>query len=220
MTEPTQALAIAPEQLKQGAANLRADLAYIKTELAPRVNTPEAFKLVGSLLIEQLKVLDAMQAQRDGVTNPMHAAWKNACALFSEGLELQKEICAALKGLIAGYELQQAEAKALATTQARAALQTGDVQTIEQALTIVNEAAPVAAQGVSTTFKWAVAKLTTPLPCACCGSLRGMVPQQYWNESANLDALNDMAGRWKENEPPIVPGVLFERTASVTGRRK
>ncbi len=217
MTAPTQTLSIAPEALKQGAAAIREDLEYVKTL---RVDSPALFQTVGALLIEQLKVLDAMQAQRDKVTIPLYQGWKNNCALFSEGLTLQTELCAALKSLVGAYELEQANAKALATQEARAALVTGDVQTIERALTTVNESAPVAAQGVSTTIAWAVKRVVEGEPCSCCGSKRGMVPAQYWTEGANVSALNDLAARWKENEPPIVPGVVFERAASVTGRRK
>ncbi len=214
-----QALSITPEALKQGAAALRDDLQFIKTSL--RVDTPALFQTVGALLIEQLRVLDSMQEQRDAVTKPLYEGWKNTCELFKEGLDLQKEICASLKGLIAGYELEQARLKALATQEARAALVTGDVQTIERALTVVNEAAPDAAQGVSTTFKWQVKRLApVDLPCSCCGSVRGMVPREYWTEQADFSKLNDFASRWKENDPPIIPGVIFERAASVTGRRK
>lgn len=215
--DQSAALSITPEALKQGAAAIREDLAYVKSL---RVDTPALFQTVGALLIEQLRVLDAMQEQRDGVTKPMHAAWKAACELFSESLDLQKELCAALKSHVAAYELQQAEAKALATQAARAALATGDVQTIERALTVVNESAPVAAQGVSTVIGWAVKRVVPGEPCKCCGSTRGMVPREYWTEGADLSKLNDFASRWKETEPPIVPGVVFERAASVTGRRK
>jgi hypothetical protein len=213
----TQALSISPDALREGANALRADLEYIKSLSC---NTPELHALIGGLLIEQLKVLDAMQEQRDGVTKPMHEAWKNACALFSEGLDLQKQICAALKTHIAAYELTQAEAKALATEQARAALVAGDVATIERALTVVNEAAPAPVQGVSTTFKWAVKRLAEAAPCQHCGSTRGMLPREFWTEGADLGALNALAGKCHDNEPPIVPGVVFERAASVTGRRK
>ncbi len=213
----TATLSVSPEALRQGALKLKSELSDARSLT---VDSPGMFQAVGAVLIQQLKVLDEMQAQRDGVTNPLYAGWKKACELFKEGLQLQSEICATLKGKIAEYELALANAKALATAQARAALQTGDVPTIERALTVVNQAGSVAAKGVSTAIAWAVKRLVEPAPCAHCGSTRGMVPRQYWTEGADLGALNEMAGRWREEEPPIVPGVVFERAASVTGRRK
>jgi hypothetical protein len=201
------ALSITPESLKQGAAALRADLEYIQT-LKRQIDTPAKFQMVGGLLIEQLKVLDAMQAQRDGVTKPMHEAWKNACALFSEGLELQKSICSELKLLVGEYELAQDTARALATQEARAALASGDVQTVERALTVVNESA-AKAQGVSTKFSWKIKRIAPDL-----------LPDAYWVVSEAL--INDEAKRQGvlSDDPPVIPGVVFERTADVTGRRK
>lgn len=212
-------LRIDPQALKAGAAALRETLSEAETLT---VGSEPEKAIVGAILIDQLKTLDVMQEQRDKVTKPLHAGWKNACALFAEGLELQDAICKALKKAIGNFELQQLTAKEQATNEARAALVTGDVQKIEQALTVVNTPA-AKVQGVSTSFIWKVARLVAPVPCQHCGSMRGMIPREYWLESANERALDEMAGRAPcepTDGPPIVPGVVFERAAAVTGRRK
>lgn len=215
----TATLNLNPEALKAGALALRETLAEAATLT---VGSEQEKAIIGAILIDQLKTLDVMQEQRDAVTKPLHAGWKKACELFAEGLDLQGEICKALKKAIGDFELKQLAAKEAATSEARAALVSGDVQKIEQALTVVNT--PTAkAQGVSTGFMWKVARLVEPVPCQHCGSRRGMVPQQYWLESANERALDELARHAPcepADGPPIVPGVVFERAAAVTGRRK
>ena len=208
-----------PEALKAGALALRETLTEAETLT---IGSEPEKAIVGAILIDQLKTLDVMQEQRDRVTKPLHAGWKNACELFKEGLDLQEAICKALKKSIGDFDLLQLQAKADATLEARAALTAGDAQSIERALTVVN--APTAkAQGVSTSFAWKVARLVAPVPCQHCGSMRGMIPREYWLESANEKALDELAGRAScepADGPPIVPGVIFERVAAVTGRRK
>lgn len=216
---PAAQLNLNPEALKAGALALRETLAEAETL---NVSSEQEKAIVGAILIDQLKTLDVMQEQRDGVTKPLHAGWKRACELFAEGLDLQTAICKALKTAIGNFELAQLNAREAATLEARAALVSGDVQKIEQALTVVN-APTVKAQGVSTGFMWKVARLVEPYPCQHCGSRRGMIPQSYWLESANEKALDELARHapcGPGDEPPIVPGVIFERAAAVTGRRK
>jgi hypothetical protein len=213
------ALRVDPHALKAGALALRETLEEAQTLT---VSSEQEKAIVGAILIDQLKTLDVMQEQRDGVTKPLHAGWQRACELFKEGLDLQKAICDALKKAIGNFELAQLAAKEQATQEARAALVSGDVQAIERSLSVVN-APTQKAQGVSTGFMWKVARLVEPVPCQYCGSRRGMIPQQYWLESANEKALDELARHapcGPGDEPPIVPGVVFERAASVTGRRK
>src|SRR5512146_2496343 len=69
---------IDPAARAAGLATLKANRAEAEALLAPVPSwTPETAIAVGTILIEALKTHDALQAERDRVVMPIHAAYKN-----------------------------------------------------------------------------------------------------------------------------------------------
>lgn len=170
------------------------------------IEDPETYAAVGAILIERLKQYDAAKDFRDKVTKPVYAHWKYLCDLLS--VKPHEDLIKALKGAIKAYDLREDARKRLAAEEARAlfAAPTPDIPAMTQALTVAN--APEAqADGVSTTFVWKVKRIIPDL-----------LPDAYWipDEAGIAQVARDHKG----DDPPVIPGVVFERDAQVTGRRK
>jgi tRNA(Ile)-lysidine synthase TilS/MesJ len=107
-------------------------------------------------------------------------------------------------------ELPKDEVRRLAHEQARAVFTSPvpDIPAMTAALTVAN--APEAqAAGVSTTFVWRVKRI-----------IPDMLPREYWVPSDALIAAEAARQGDRGDDPPVIPGVVFEREAQVTGRRK
>lgn len=196
-------------------AALQAGLARLQTEAAEArelvIDDPGTYSAVGAILIERLKEYDQSKALRDAVTKPLHEGWKKTCALFKPNLDAWEQLIGALKKSIGDYDLREAETKRLAAAEARAvfAAATPDIPAITAALTLAN--APEArAEGVSTEFVWKVKRVNSDL-----------LPDAYWSPDPALIAAE--AARqlqlYRGDDPPVIPGVVFEREAQVRGRR-
>lgn len=205
----TQTLAIPnldPKALQAGKLELEKDT---REAAALVITDRDTYAAVGAVLRERLRELDAAEAFREKYTKPAYKHWKDLCELLST--EPHKRLCAALKKAIGDYDLREATEKAEAAKQARELVAaqgpTPDVAALTEALTVAN--APQArAEGVSTQLVWKVKRVVEDL-----------LPDAYWTPS--LDAIQAEAERQgvKGDEPPVIPGVVFEREASVTGRR-
>lgn len=196
-----------PEALKVGLVALQADAAEARELVIPDADT---YAVVGSILIARLKEYDAAKELRDRVTKPLHDGWKKTCALFKPALDAHEQLIAALKKAIGDYDLRELEAKEAASREARAvfAAPTPDVSALTEALAVAN--APLAhADGVGTKFVWKVKRIVAEL-----------LPDSYW--VPDMTAIDDEASRQGTggDAPPVIPGVIFERVAQVSGRRK
>jgi hypothetical protein len=194
-----------PAALQAGLARLQVETAEAR-ELV--IEDPDTYAAVGAVLIERLKQYDESKELRDRVTKPLHEGWKKTCALFKPNLDAWDELIRALKKALGDYDLREAERKRLAHEQARAvfAAPVPDIPAMTAALTVAN--APEAqAVGVSTTFVWRVKRIVPDL-----------LPDEYWiPDEARLATV---ARVHTGDDPPVIPGVVFEREAQVTGRRK
>ncbi len=202
-----------PRALETGLARLRSETAEAR-ELV--IDDPDTYAAVGALLIARLKEYDEAKALRDAVTKPLHDGWKKTCALFKPSLDAWDDLIRALKASIGAYDLREAEAKRLAAEQARAvfAAPVPDIPAMTAALQTAN--APEArAAGVSTDFVWKVKRI---VPELLPGWHAAIGP--YWEPNRVAILAEAERQGTRGDDPPVIPGVVFEREAQVTGRRK
>lgn len=110
----------------------------------------------------------------------------------------------AYSSLLQDYEIAKAERASAALAIAREAAAERDTETVTQALNVVkdNDASKLA--GVSIKVKWVIKRVVADL-----------LPEEYTLRVANMPKLEEIAANTPEHEePPIIPGVVWERGAS------
>ncbi len=191
-----------PASIKASELALATDATQAATLV---ITSPEMYAVVGQILIAKLREKDAAQEFADRYTKPAYRNWQDLLALFKPTKIAYEKIELALKGAIRSWEFAQAQEKEQARTDARAALATGDVPAMTEALSIAN--APEArAEGVGTRFVWKVKRYVLDL----------MRPEDMIPNEAKINAI---ARAHRGEDPPVVPGVVFEKDVIVSGKR-
>lgn len=199
-----------PSARAAGLAQLRKDRTEAEALLATvPAWTPDFAVAVGSILIQALRTHDALQAERDRIVMPIHAAYKNASETYAADLKESKALCDALKAAVGAYEVQSHLTKTAALETAQAAIVSGDGAALGPALATVN-AAPARAEGVGAKLVWQVKRYL---------ETASIDPEYLIPNEKKIDALARAHKSQDPEDPPFVRGVVFELTASVTGRR-
>lgn len=172
------------------------------------VATDDEYAFADQLLTHVVQRRDAAIAMRRQATVPLYAVIKTVEGWFKPLVDADTCSERHLKDAMSRYRLAQAEAEREARELAAQAAAEGDAETLLAALTVATEAgAKPAGARATTKFAWRVKGV--PYPAA--------VPREYWCvDRAKLDAL---AKAHKGDDPPIVPGVEFERVAQIGAKR-
>ncbi len=204
-----------PTTRAAGLAQLRKDRTEAEQLLATvPAWTPDFAVAVGSILIQALRTHDALQAERDRIVMPIHAAYKNASETYAADLKESKALCDALKAAVGAYETAQHLAKVAALAQAQEAVRSGDGSVLGPALALVN-AAPARAEGVGSKLVWQVKRYLPDLMLPSTPERPGLVPDE-----SGIKAYAKAHTSQDPSDPPVLAGVVFELTAAITGRRQ
>ncbi len=218
MTDPLTLPVVDPAQLAAGLMQLKADRAEMETLTASAREWPaELAAAVKAALIDALKAHDALKAERDRVVNPIYKAYKNASDTYKPHLDESDALIKALRAGVGAYDLAQHERKQLALQTAQTLVLSTDAlapAALAEALEVANSQ-PAKVEGVATRFEWRVKRIVVEL---LPGWHAAIGP--YW--TPNMTAIDADAERQGTtgDEPPVIPGVVFERVPLVTGRRK
>lgn len=179
-----------------------ADLATVRTFA---ISDAATFGAADETLTTIVTQKDAVKAMRTSATGPMYQAIKVVESWFRPVLSALEGAETHLKGAMGAYREAEDAARREASATAAVAATSGDSAALVEALTI-SGAAPAAARA-STTYAWRVLRIA-----------EDMVPDEYWTiDLVKLGAIAKSAGGG--DEPPIVPGVVFERVAKIGARR-
>ena len=167
------------------------------------------YTALDGVLTEVLRRADMVEATKKTITGPLRAALKATDDLFRP-LVAPLDACTALLKRAMGDHVQ---AKALAERQARAlaleAAKAGDDHTMALALTTAEDVGKRAEAGARARFAWVVKRLIPDL-----------LPDEYW--APDMVKISALAKAWPgaSEDPPVVPGVVFEREARIAGSHK
>lgn len=198
---------------------IEAQLAQVQRETLEldtfEITTPEVAAIVLADLQDKLRVKDATTAIRDKFCQPIRKVANDlASQLFNPTIKAFEAYEDKAKAKLGAFELAQAETRKALTAQAADAARANDVGTMTTALQAANQIALSKPAGASFTFTWRVKRLQPEL---MLGWSEGV--EQYW--SPDMTKIQDEAERQgtHDEEPPVIPGVIFEREASVAVRR-
>lgn len=194
VTVPTNAAQVATIQREAE------ELATLTTGTA--VTTPEEYELVDATLTEIVRKRDAMLSMRGEATGPMYKAIKVVEGWFRPVDKAFASAIADLKGALGAYRLEQAKREREARELAAKAAETGDADTMITALTTAATVAAPPPGAARVALRWVRKRIA-----------EDMLDDAWWcPDLAKIDAF---AKAHKGDEPPVIPGVIFERTADV-----
>lgn len=179
------------------------------------IDTPEVAAIVLADLQDKLRVKDATTKIRDSFCQPIRKVANDlASQLFNPTIKAFEAYEEKAKLKLGAFELAQDEKRRALTSVAAEAAVANMVGAMTTALQAANSIALSKPAGASFTFTWRVKRLE---PQLMLGYSQGV--EQYWSpDMSKIEAEAERQGTHGE-EPPVIPGVIFEREASVAVRR-
>jgi hypothetical protein len=172
------------------------------------VEDQESLELILGRTSELCRILDAFEAERKLVVEPINAKKNEVQGRYNPVKEALGYLISEYKAKGNAYLLEQdAKRRALESAAAKAA-RAGDTPALKTAIVASQAAAPVKVAGASTQFEWKVKRYVLDL-----------LQDEFWCPDAVK--IQDEAERQgvKGDEPPVIAGVVFERVASTAVRR-
>jgi len=212
VTIPTMTLAFDKPAIEAQLATVQRETLELDTF---EITTPEVAAIVLADLQDKLRVKDATTKIRDSFCQPIRKVANDlASQLFNPTIKAFEAYEEKAKLKLGAFELAQAETRKVLTAQAADAARANDVGTMTTALQAANQIALSKPAGASFTFTWRVKRLE---PQLMLGYSVGV--EQYWSpDMSKIEAEAERQGTHGE-EPPVIPGVIFEREADVAVRR-
>jgi hypothetical protein len=162
---------------------------------------------VDAFLTDVVTRKDAALAMRKRATGPMYTAVREVEAWFRPLVTALEGAERHLKGLLGKQRLAALELERNARELAAAAADEGDAGTMLEALAVAAGAGARDDARATTRYAWTVKRIAEDL-----------LPDEWW--TPNRDAIEAHAkGFAGDGDAPVVPGVVFERTAIVGARR-
>ena len=189
------------EEARVLQSTAEAELLQIQT--LKSIQSPEMYTDVDELLTHVVQDKDAAVAMRQSATGPLRTVVSTIEGWFRPWVRAREAAEKHLKGLMSSYNVERVRAEREARLLAAQAAQAGDAQGMLDALAVVGEVANAAEGGARVSFKWIVERINPDL-----------LPDEWWvpNEAA-IEAVAREAGG--SEEPPIIPGVIFKRDATI-----
>lgn len=182
-----------------------ADLASLQAEI--EVTDDASYGAADELLTQAVQLLDAAKICRSSVTGPVYKAIKEVEARFKPAMSQLEGFILRAKTEIGRYRTTLANEAHAARQAAALAAQTGDADGLVDSLNAADAlSAPVVGAGAKVKIRWVVKRITPellPFPAWWC-------PDEA--------AIQEVALAHKGEEPPVIPGVVFERVAAVSAK--
>lgn len=198
---------------------IEAQLVQVQRETAEldtfEITTPDVAAIVLADLQDKLRVKDATTAIRDKFCQPIRKVANDlASQLFNPTIKAFEAYETKAKLKLGAFELAQATVRQQLTVQAADAARANDVTGMTTALQAANQIALSKPAGASFTFTWRVKRLNVELMLGWSSGV-----EQYWSpDLLKIQAEAERQGVHSE-DPPVIPGVIFEREADVAVRR-
>lgn len=197
-------------------ARLAIELAARQTELeadaAPdalatiTVGDDEEYALVTGMRGEVRKIHDELVALRQAAAQPWKKVATTIEAMFRVGIQAAERIEADYRAKLEAYQVKKIQAERAAREAATKAAQADDGQALVAALTQSAALAAPIADGGRVSLRWTVKRVAADL-----------LPAEYWcPDMAKIEAV---AKAHKGEDPPVIPGVVFEQVASVAVKK-
>jgi hypothetical protein len=204
----TAALTITVPNTAHEVAALQADA---ELELATwsefSIDTAAEYEQVDTFLTGIVRRKDAALAMRTSATGPLYKSTKTIEGWFAPYLAALTALEGKLKAGMGTYRLAQQARERDARAEAARLASSGDSgAALVEALTVATEAAQPPAGRASVGFEWRVHRVADDL----------VTREWLCVDRARIDAY---AKSWKGDEPPVIPGVVFERFAKIGARR-
>jgi len=196
---PSEIVALAAEQ-REAEDSVRAleGLTIISDEM---------YEAADAMLTATAQRLDAVVAMRKRATAPLGEAKREIEGWFRPLVRALEASIAELKRAIGGYRVMLAEEERKAREAAALAAATGDADALCNAMVAADASATPPAGRATCRFEWRIKRIAEDLL-----SREWLTP-----DVARIAAY---AKDWSSgSEPPVIPGVVFERTAIVGARR-
>lgn len=165
------------------------------------IETPDEYASVDAWLSDVVRKKDAVVSMRQTATGPLKATIKVIDGWFLPVVRALERSETRLKGHMQEYQLAVREAD----RKARLAVATApEGDELMMALATASAAPP--AGRATTSFGWAVKRV-----------LPDLLPDEYWIPDEKR--LAEVARAHKGDEPPVIPGVVFESIVRIGARR-
>lgn len=152
--------------------------------------------------------LAAVEAMWKATKEPIKEAEKRIDALFKPGIDAARLVVTTLRNLLEGYEKLKREAQRKAFAAAGAAATQASPAALNTALAAAADAAPTELDGTSFVRTWKIKRIVEGLlPFSHSNSER-----HYW--VPDLKKIAAVGRAHKGDEPPIIPGVVWEEDLS------
>jgi hypothetical protein len=157
-------------------------------------------------LREWLTQLDKVSAVKKETLAPLKEAEKRINALFKPLLDAGADLTGRLRNMLTVYELEKRKVQREALESAAQAASSPEPEALLEALQDVQDAAPTPLEGTSFTRVWVVKRI-----------VRDLLPPVWLMPDEKKIAAYGKAH--KGDDPPIIPGVVWEESLSSRVRR-
>lgn len=158
---------------------------------------------------ELSRIWDAFEAERKAVVAPINAKKDEVQAEYNATLKPLKALIDGYRGKVAAFQLAEDARHRALMAQAQEAAKQRDALALRENLNAAAEAGAVKVAGASTTFGWAVKRISPDL-----------LPREGDNWVPNLAKFEAIAKATPgDAEPPPTFGVIYEKVARVAVRR-
>ncbi len=164
------------------------------------------YGVADELLTQAMQLLDAAKVCRTSVTGPVYAAIREVEARFKPAIVALEGFIIPVKKQLGTYRTAVAAAALEARQAAAEAAAAGDADALVESLNDADTLAQKPADtGARVKFRWIVKRIIPEL-----------LPDEWW--CPDEAKIQEVALAHKGEEPPIVPGVVFERVADVSAK--
>jgi hypothetical protein len=173
------------------------------------VESAEEYTAIDAFATELGREESAWVALRQATVTPLKRVVTAVEAEFRPAATALANARDACKRALGAWALAQAAAEAKAREAARVAAESGDSETLVVALNTATAAAVKPDGGARVGLRWAIKRIVPEL-----------LAREYFSpDMARIEAAAVALGV-RGDEPPVIPGVVFERVADVAAGRK
>jgi hypothetical protein len=202
LTLQLPATAVEVQKLEAAAADL--------TSILPEVVVTDdaTYGVADELLTQAVQLIDAAKICRSSVTAPVYKKIKEVEARFRPALQELEAFQKGVKAALGDYRIELAQAEAHARALAQEAAVTGDADALVESLNDADALAQKPADtGARVAVRWRVKRINPDL-----------LPHEWWcpDEARIQEVALDHRGG--VDDPPVIPGVVFEPVAEVKAK--